>query len=183
LFDLITGYLDYAKIEAGFLQLQPTQTDLRELVTTSVRLAKVEALQKEQSLSLELPREPLVGHVDAKRFQQVVDNLLGNAIKYTARGGKIDVQLCQTGEEAMLLVRDTGQGIPAEQLPGLFSKYHRLSSANHSPVRGFGLGLFIVKEIVDAHGGSVSAESEGTPGKGTTFKVRIPLTQQEKTEA
>jgi signal transduction histidine kinase len=182
LFDLITGYLDFAKIEAGFLQLQPGETDLRELVASSARLAKVEAIQKEQTLSLELPPEPLMGYVDAKRLQQVVDNLLGNAIKYTGRGGKIDLQLCQKGEEATLLVRDTGQGIPAEQLPGLFNKYHRLSSPNHNQVRGFGLGLFIVREIVEAHGGSVSAESEG-PGKGTTFRVRIPLTQKEKAEA
>jgi signal transduction histidine kinase len=182
LFDLITGYLDFAKIEAGFLQLQPSQVDIRELVAASVRLAEIEMKQKEQTLSLELPPEPMIGHLDGKRFQQVVDNLLSNAIKYTGRGGKIYVHLYQDNNEAVLIVRDTGQGIPMEQLPGLFSKYHRVSSPDNAHVRGFGLGLFIVKEIVEAHGGSVSAESEGIPGKGSTFKARIPLFDKKRAE-
>jgi signal transduction histidine kinase len=180
LFDLITGYLDFAKIEAGFLQLEQSQMDLRELVVASTRLAQVECEQKKQTLSVALPPEPLEGYVDGKRFQQVIDNLLSNASDYTAHGGQIHVCLCQEGNDALLWVRDTGQGIPAAQLPGLFSKYHRVSSPDHAHIRGFGLGLFIVKEIVEAHGGTVTAESEGVPGKGSTFKVRLPLTKKEQ---
>lgn len=104
-----------------------------------------------------------------------MENLLSNAIKYTPKDGAITLQLQKEQDEATIVVSDTGIGITKEQLPALFSKYHRVPGQATKGIVGTGLGLAIVKEIVEAHGGSVAAESEGVPGKGTRFTVRIPL--------
>jgi signal transduction histidine kinase len=114
---------------------------------------------------------------DAERMKQVFDNLLSNAVKYTPEGGQISVRLSEDPQsgQAVFRVRDTGRGIPRDQLPALFTKYHRVPGQATRGIRGTGLGLLIVKEIVEAHGGNVQVESEGIPGKGTTFTIRIPL--------
>jgi signal transduction histidine kinase len=105
----------------------------------------------------------------------VLDNLISNAVKYTPDAGRITVQLRSEAGQAVLRVSDTGQGIPPTELSALFTKYHRLPGEATRGIHGTGLGLLIVKEIVEAHGGSVSAASEGIPGRGATFTVRIPL--------
>jgi len=177
LLNLINDYLDFARINAGYLRPDLRETELRGLVEISAHLARLQARPRRQTLTLDLPAEPVHGCVDAERFKQVLDNLLSNAIKYTPEGGEISVQLRVEGKEAVFQVRDTGMGIPPEQLPALFAKYHRLPGKAAARIPGAGLGLLIVKEIVQAHGGAVHAESGGVPGKGTTFIVRIPLDQ------
>lgn len=104
-----------------------------------------------------------------------MDNLLSNAYKYTPEGGHIAVQLSADDEQATICISDSGIGIPPEQIPALFAKYHRVPGESSRKILGTGLGLLIVKEIVGAHGGSISAASEGIEGKGTTFTVTIPL--------
>lgn len=171
---LINDYLDFAKIDAGFLRLEPREADLREVVQASVRLAEPQAEVRGQTLSVSLPDAPIPARVDPEKLEQVLDNLVSNAIKYTPDGGRVEVGLEQLESQVQLRVRDSGQGIPPEQLSALFERYHRVPGENTRKIRGTGLGLLIVKQIVEAHGGAVRAESAGE-GKGSTFVVTLPL--------
>lgn len=177
---LINDYLDYAKIDSGYLRLDKSDTELRGIMEETVKLAALQAEAKNQTLTVELPAAPLSAHVDGQRLQQVVENLLSNAIKYTPEGGAITLQLQPGRDEATIAVSDTGTGIAKDQLPALFSKYYRVPGKAIKGIVGTGLGLTIVKEIVEAHGGSVRAESDDVPGKGTRFTVRIPLEGEQK---
>ncbi len=172
---LINDYLDFATIDAGYLRLEPAPAELRVLVEAAAREAMPQADLRRQRLVVDLPPEPLEGTVDARRLGQVLDNLLSNAVKYTPDGGRIDVSLARVDGDAVLRVSDSGMGIPPAQLPVLFERFHRVPGEATRGIRGTGLGLTIVKEIVAAHGGTVGAESAGVPGRGTTFTVRIPL--------
>ncbi len=179
LLDLINNYLDYAKIDAGYLRLDLGEIELRSLIESSAQLARIQAQAKERVLSLDLPRQAIIGRGDAERLKQVFDNLISNAIKYTPEGGRINVQLGYEPEQQVVELRisDSGYGIPEDQLPLLFTKYHRVPGQASKGVVGTGLGLLIVKEIVNAHGGTVEAQSPGR-NQGTTFIVRLPLQAQ-----
>lgn len=179
LLGLINNYLDFAKIDSGYLRLHRERWELRDLVESSARLARLQAHAKHQTLTLDLPSEPVFAVVDAERLKQVIDNLIHNAIKYTPKGGSVTVQLKAQDGQAVLQVSDTGNGIPPNQLPALFTKYHRVPGEVTRGIQGTGLGLLIVKEIVEAHGGNVRAESEGVPGKGATFIASLPLAEEE----
>jgi signal transduction histidine kinase len=174
LMGLINDYLDFAKIDAGYLRLDLSEMDVREIAQHSAHFARVQMQAKEQTFTLDLPSEPVPARADPKRLKQVVDNLLSNAIKYTPRRGAVSLALAVDGEFAVVRITDSGYGIPPEQLLGLFQKYHRVPGESARAVTGTGLGLLIVKEIVTAHGGTVEAASAG-PGKGSTFTARIPL--------
>lgn len=173
--NLIDEYLDYAKIDAGYLRVELADVDLRDVLDASLRTARVQIQAREQTLSTDVPVQPLMAEVDVERFGQVMDNLLSNAVKYTPTDGNISVQLRETGGYAVLSIGDTGMGIPQDRLSSLFTKYHRLPGEATRGIHGTGLGLLIVKEVVEAHGGTVWAESEGIPGKGSTFWVKVPL--------
>jgi signal transduction histidine kinase len=171
---LISDYLDYAKIDAGYLQLNLGEVDLRKITSACVNLIKSQVHAKNQLLAVDLPSDPVVTQADAQQLQRLVDNLLSNAIKYTPAGGKIHVTLAVQDNEVVLRVSDSGIGIQPEQQAALFSKYHRVPGEATRTIHGTGLGLVIVKEIVEAHGGRVWVESEGIPGKGSTFFLTIP---------
>ena len=175
LITLINNYLDYARIDAGYLELAAEETDLRAVVEASARPAALEAQHRRQTLALDLPDGPLYATVDAQRLGHVVDNLLNNAIKYTPLEGAIEVRLWREGKHALLRVSDTGYGILAEEIDSLFQPFHRGRNPATRSIRGTGLGLLIVKEIVERHGGSVDVRSEGVPGRGSIFTVRLPL--------
>jgi signal transduction histidine kinase len=179
---LINDYLDYATIDAGYLRVDRRECELRALVQEAARQAGPQAGVKQQTIFLDLPREPVHGHVDAERLAQVIDNLVSNAIKYTPEGGWITLALRQEDGHAVLVVKDTGLGIDPAQLPRLFSKYQRVPGEGTRGIRGTGLGLLIVKEIAEAHGGTVRADSAGE-GKGTTFTVTVPLHPPAETDA
>ncbi|HXC25841.1 MAG TPA: hybrid sensor histidine kinase/response regulator [Gemmatimonadaceae bacterium] len=172
--NLITNYLDYSTIEAGYLRLTKTPTDLTKLVLRSVQQAEILATAREQKLFVEVPETPLMASADAEKLEQIFDNLISNAIKYTPDTGRITVSLHHDGDDAVFSVADTGNGISPDQVEKLFTKYTRLSGPAITNEVGTGLGLAIVKEIVEAHGGSVTAQS--TAGAGSTFIARIPLT-------
>ena len=174
---LVNDYLDFAKIDAGYLRLNLGTVELRDVVEASACLARLQSQSKNQTLILDLPPDPVAARADAERLQQVLDNLLDNAVKYTPEGGRITVQLRVEDGQAVFQVSDTGIGIPSAELPALFTKYHRVPGEATLGIHGTGLGLLIVKEIVEAHGGTVRAESEGVRGKGSTFIVSIPLEQ------
>ena len=175
LFRLINDYLDFAKIDAGYLRLDLAEVDLIQVVESSARFAYLKAQARRQHLALDLPPGPVMAQADAERLKQVLDNLLSNAIKYTPERGQITLALRVEGEQAVLQVSDTGRGIPKAALPQLFTKYHRVPGEATRGILGTGLGLLIVKEIVEAHGGSVQVASDGVPGSGSVFTIRIPL--------
>ncbi len=175
---LINDYLDFAKIDAGYLKLSKHQVDLVQIAQDSIQLIKIQAQARHQKLVLDLPPSPAMAYIDADKFRQVLDNLLSNAVKYTPVGGTIILALRVEGDEAVFTVSDTGQGISTTQIPALFTKYHRVPGNATLGIAGSGLGLLIVKEIVEAHKGSVQVTSAGVAGQGTTFTTRIPLDLQ-----
>lgn len=179
LIHLINDYLDFAKIDAGYLRLDLGEIELQRVVESSTHFARLQAQARRQTLTLDLPPDPVYARADAERLKQVLDNLLSNAIKYTPEGGKIELQMRVEEGQAVFRISDTGIGIPAVHLSALFAKYHRVSGQTSREIHGTGLGLLIVKEIIEAHQGTVQVESEGIPGKGTTFTVRIPLQPRE----
>jgi len=120
-----------------------------------------------------LPSEPLLIEGDDVRLEQVVQNLISNAIKYSPNGGPIAVQAEQQGHQARLLVRDCGMGIPKNDQPHLFQRFYRATNADTQHMSGMGIGLYVVKEIVTLHGGTVAVES--CEGAGSTFTVCLPL--------
>ncbi len=119
--------------------------------------------------------EPLLILGDGMRVEQVVQNLIQNAVKYSLKGGVIDVCLEREDGNAVLSVTDSGIGVPASALPNLFGRFYRAENAEKMHVGGMGIGLYVVKEIVTLHGGTVEVKSE--EGKGSTFTVRLPLMQ------
>jgi signal transduction histidine kinase len=167
---LAQNLLGAARIEAGTLFLQCTSDNLRVVVEKALNFARSASDLKEITLSFnpdpDLPLIPL----DRLQMERVVNNLLDNAIKYTPEGGTIDVSIERQEDRVALVVRDDGPGIPPQQLPSLFQKYQR--AARQGRVDGSGLGLFIVKAIVDAHGGNITVDS--SPGKGTAVRVCLP---------
>ena len=125
-------------------------------------------------LSVELPERALKTVGDATRLQQVVGNILGNALKFTPRGGHVCLSLMADATSAKLVITDDGPGIAPEFLPVVFDRFKQATPTSHSAKRGLGLGLAIVKHLVELHGGAVSAYSEGL-GKGARFEVTLPL--------
>ena len=167
---LINDILDLSRIEAGRLDLKPTFVDLPELIH------KVEARIEPQAAGCRLvidipgPIDPVLA--ESAKLEQVMFNLIGNALKYSPEGGDIKIAVRRLKEKAMVSVTDHGIGIPPEQLPFIFEKYHR-GGKSEGGVRGAGLGLFVTKSIIEAHGGRIWAES--TEGKGTSVIFTIPL--------
>ena len=172
---LIEDLLDVSCIVSGKLVLDRRALDLKEIVQRSVYMAVPAAQAKALELQLKAP-DDFAGtvHGDAVRLQQVVTNLLANAIKFTPRGGRIEVRLERTGDQAEITVTDTGMGIRAEVLPQLFERSFQAHSSVTRVHGGLGLGLAIVRHLVEAHGGQVRAESPGE-GKGATLCVRLPM--------
>ena len=124
-------------------------------------------------LTYDAPESPILVEGDQKRLKQLLVNLLDNAIKYTPAGGSARLSLSSTDASAVVEVSDTGRGIPPAALPHIFERFYRHTDPRDSRVTGFGLGLAISKWIVDAHGGTIEAESQ--EGRGSTFTVRLPL--------
>lgn len=170
---LVDDLLDVARIGAGTLRLELRPMDLRSVVETTIAALAPEI--DEASVTLERRIED-VGQIvgDDRRLQQVVWNLVANAIKFTPRGGRITISLSRVDGSARLTVTDTGQGIPPEFLPHVFDRYRQADGSAAARRRGLGLGLAIVQHVVQLHGGDVSVASDGL-GKGATFTVTLPV--------
>ena len=170
---LIDDLLDVSRIVSGKLMLDLAPVDLTAVVREAVDVARPSALAK--GLDLDLSLEGTIGAVygDEVRLLQVVNNLLANALKFTPRGGHIEVRLQGNGEKAELTITDTGIGIPAEVLPRLFNRFVQADSAMTRTHGGLGLGLSIVRHLVEVHGGTVDVDSPGE-GKGATFRITLP---------
>jgi PAS domain S-box-containing protein len=170
---LIEDLLDVSRIVSGKLSIQMRPVTLNSTVQGAVADLRLAAETKGIDLRLTEDEEiKLIG--DADRLQQVVWNLLSNAIKFTPEGGRVEVGLKRVGERAELWVRDTGRGISPEFLPHVFDRFRQATRADARSRAGLGLGLAIVRHIVEAHGGNVTAESAGV-GLGATFVCILPL--------
>ena len=177
---LVVEYLDYARIDAGYLDLERAPSDLSALVERSALQARVLAEKRNQSVTLSLP-DALNADLDANRISQVLDNLIGNAIKYTPEGGRLEISLTQSDALLHFAVRDSGNGVHPTQLERLFKRFSRLPGESGRS-SGTGLGLVIVKAIIEAHGGRVWAESAGI-GEGSTFSFELPLSASKVSDA
>ena len=159
---LVTDFLDLDQLEQGTLNIIPMECLLNELITEVANVVSVEAQQRDISLELDLPDE----------LQQVLYNLTGNALKYTMSGGSIRITASQSQDSVTFSITDSGLGMSEAQLANLFTLYYRTEEATELRIKGKGLGLYIVKSLVEAHDGRVSVTSE--PNKGTTFTVLLP---------
>jgi signal transduction histidine kinase len=171
---LISNYLDFAKIDAGYLRLDRQPSDLAALVRRAAATAEPQAGVKRQELRVHAPEGELIATVDAEKLEQALENLLSNAVKYTPDGGTIDLSLASSDGRARFTVRDSGVGIEPDLIPSLFAKYQRLPGRAARMAGGTGLGLLIAREIVEAHGGTIGVTSTGVAGEGTTFEIEIP---------
>jgi signal transduction histidine kinase len=170
---LLDDLLDVARITQGKIELRSEIVDLRALVDLAVQSERPRVDFKRQRLEVSVPEQPVTVHGDATRLQQIVANLLNNASKYTPEGGAIALRLAREGDQAVLALRDTGCGIPRERLQTVFDLFVQLDSGLERAEGGLGIGLTLVKRLVEQHGGTVDARSDGT-GRGSEFVVRLP---------
>ncbi len=171
--ELVNELLDVAKIEAGKFQIVKSQDNLASLISETVTMIKPLADQKHlQIINSTDPNLPGFSF-DRRRIGQVLNNLLSNAIKYT-EVGQIELSAKADSGQVQISVKDSGEGIPQEDLHKLFSKFEQLGKGKTGEKGGTGLGLVVTKGIIEAHGGKIWAESEG-PGKGTVFSFMLPL--------
>jgi PAS domain S-box-containing protein len=174
---LIDDLLDVARIVSGKLQIELRPLDFIAVIYAALDTVRPAADAK--ALQIHIQLDPAAGTVrgDTKRLQQVVWNLLSNAIKFTLPEGQISVELAAANGNAVLRVRDTGRGIHPTFLPYVFERFRQADSSQHRAADGLGLGLAIVRHLVEHHGGSVEAESDGL-GEGACFTVRLPLAER-----
>jgi signal transduction histidine kinase/ActR/RegA family two-component response regulator len=170
---LVDDMLDITRITRGKLELRRERAEVGELIARSIEIAAPAVEQRRHELVSEV-RHSLVVDGDAARLVQVFVNLITNAAKYTDPGGSIRVSATRDGDEAVVMVRDTGRGIDPTLLPRIFEMFIQEQQNLGRPQGGLGLGLAIVHSIVELHGGTVSASSAGA-GTGSEFTVRLPL--------
>jgi signal transduction histidine kinase len=170
---LIDELLDLSQITAGRITLEPAPVDLAECVETAVARHRAAARERRVTVHTLLDRAVRV-RGDAARLTQVVDHLVDNALKFTPEKGRVEVRLERGGGRAWIVVQDTGRGIPADLLPRLFEPFLLADPDRLAPGGGLGLGLAIARRLIEAHGGTIRAASEGE-GRGATFTVELPL--------
>jgi signal transduction histidine kinase len=160
--------LDATRIVRGQVTLQIAPRDLTSIVRRALETVGADMATRRIRLLSSIPGAPVMAPADESRLEQVLVNLLSNALRYTPSGGEIDVGLESTDANAVIRVRDTGEGIPADRLVRIFDLFVRGGSS-----QGLGIGLAVAKALVEAHGGTIAAHSDG-PGKGSEFVVRLP---------
>ena len=175
---LVESLLDLSSIVTGKLALHVAVTDLSAVVRAAIDVVRPTADAKQIVLDHLLPETAPHALADAARLQQVVWNLLSNAVKFTPAGGRVSVTLHADANDATIVVTDTGDGITDDFLPHVFERFRQADSSTSRTYGGLGLGLSIVKELVERHAGSVTAHSEGR-GRGSTFTVSLPLEPRE----
>ncbi|CAM9945108.1 unnamed protein product, partial [Phaeothamnion confervicola] len=163
---LILDLLEAAKLKSQALEIFPQATDLTPLIETVCQG------QPSRSLSLRLPQQCEV-LCDAEKIQSVVTHLISNALKYSVPGGTVEVDCSADARFATVSIRDEGVGIPLDQQDKIFEMYHRVETGNTRTHYGVGLGLYIARKVVEAHGGEISVVS--TPGCGATFSFTLPV--------
>ncbi len=171
---LVGQLLEQARAESGQMKLALREVDLEAVARPIVASFEPQAANKDVTLEL-LALRPVVVEADADRLAQVFVNLIDNAIRHTSAGGRVKIELDARDSDAVIRVRDTGEGIPYRDVPRIFERFYVVDRSRKREIGGggAGLGLAIVTSIVDAHGGGISAES--MLGRGTTFTIRLPI--------
>ena len=170
---LIDDLLDLSRISRGKIELRKEQVELSKVVQQAVETSRPIIEQGGHDLTITMPPGPIYVDADVTRLAQVFSNLLNNAAKYTEQGGRIQMSIQRRGGEALVSVKDNGVGIPAHMLPKVFEMFTQVDRNLERAQGGLGIGLSIVKRLVEMHGGSVSVESDG-PGMGSEFVVTLP---------
>ena len=171
---IVSDLLTLVNIDSGGMKLNLAEMSLSALLEEQVN--RLLPLARENGIEINLKMKDdtkIVG--DSLKLQQVIYNVIDNAIKYTPRGGEVETSLTRTGKRAVIRISDTGIGIPATDLPHVFDRFYRVDKARSRATGGTGLGLSIVKQIVQQHGGTITCTS--TEGKGTTFEIDLPIQQ------
>jgi len=171
---LVDDLLDVSRITHNKLALSKERVDLARIIGHAVEASLPQAESLGHQLKVTLPSGPIYLEADPARLAQVFGNLLNNACKYTPPGGRISVTAEQAGSEVLVKVNDTGVGIPSDRLTSVFEMFTQIEQSGEGSLGGLGLGLTLVKRLVEMHDGSVSAHSEG-PGRGSEFVVRLPV--------
>jgi CheY-like chemotaxis protein len=171
---LLDDVMDVSRIVSGKVRLEVRPCELSEVIRAGIDVVRPAARAKDIALTAELEPAASAASCDAARMQQVVWNLLSNAVKFTPKGGKVHVTLARHGADVRIQVSDSGQGIGPELLPCVFDRFRQADSSTRRRFGGLGLGLSIVKHLVELHGGTVQAQSEGE-ARGSTFTVLLPI--------
>jgi signal transduction histidine kinase/DNA-binding response OmpR family regulator len=170
---LVDDLLDISRISGGKIQLRTETIDARSVVDRAVETSRPLIDARKHTLNLVVPSEPLPVEADPVRLAQVLANLLNNAAKYTEEGGRIELNLVRSGGEAVFSVRDNGIGISAEKLSAVFDLFTQVDHSLARAQGGLGIGLTLVRRLIEMHGGTVQARSEGA-NRGSQFVIRIP---------
>jgi PAS domain S-box-containing protein len=176
---LVDDLLDVSRITRGRVELRKEPVDLAEVATGAVEAVRPLIDTRRHQLIYEGPATPLFAHADAVRLTQVIGNLLNNAAKYTEPGGRITLSVSREQDQGLIRVRDTGVGIAPDMLQGIFELFTQVERTLDRSHGGLGIGLTLVRCLVELHGGTVEAQSEGI-GKGSQFTVRMPLLDRAK---
>lgn len=171
---LVDDLLDVSRISRGKIALRTQRIELSPIISQAVEATRALYRSLNQELTLQLPSEPICLNADPARLAQIVGNLLNNACKFTDTGGRISLVVEREGAQVAIRVSDNGVGIAAEDLPRIFDMFTQIDSSVERSRTGLGIGLTLVKTLVEMHGGTVEAHSDG-PGRGSEFVVRLPL--------
>ena len=171
---LVDDLLDVSRVGHGKINLQMKPVDLKAVVALAIEVSRPLIDARKHVLKVSLPRQAVEVDGDPGRLAQVVSNLLNNSAKYSDDGGRIELTLEAIGEQAVLRVRDTGIGIEPAMLPKIFDLFTQVNGSTSRCEEGLGIGLALVRNMIELHGGCVQAASAGL-GHGTEFVVRLPL--------
>jgi len=174
---LINDLLDLSRLQRGKISLNHEHVSLAAIIDNAVETVRAEAAAKGIEIRLDAGHQLLLVDGDRLRLQQIAWNILNNAVKFTPAGGMIEITLSNENDSGVLVVRDTGQGIDPSFLPHVFEMFRQADGSNRRRHGGLGIGLALVKQLVQLHGGTISAESDG-PNKGSRFTVRLPLLRE-----
>jgi signal transduction histidine kinase len=176
--ELVGALLNVSRIDLGTFSVEPEPTNLLQLASDTVKDLEPRIFARKIDFQEEYDRNLPVVNTDPKLMRMVIENLASNAIKYTPEAGKVTLKLEDKNDHVLITVSDTGFGIPEHQQKKIFTKLFRADNAKIQDTEGTGLGLYIVKSIVDYSGGKIWFESK--EGEGTTFSVSLPLTGMHK---
>lgn len=175
---LVDDLIEVSRITRGMIELRKENVDVATVLNAAVETSRPLIDGARHDLTVKLPAEPIFLDADAVRLAQIFANLLNNAAKYTDPGGKIAIEARRDKGEAVIVVRDTGIGIPRESIGRVFDMFAQLNAGDSRAQTGLGIGLTLVRSLVEMHGGNVVAESEGL-GCGSKFTVRLPLSARQ----
>lgn len=179
---LIRDLLDLSRLRSGKLELNRETVSPAASIQNAIETVRMEAAEKGVEIKVEAPDDVLFVRADPVRLEQIIWNLLNNSVKFTPRGGVITVRLEEDNDEIVLKVSDNGQGIDSSFLPHIFEIFRQADPGTSRAQQGMGIGLAVVQQLVELHGGMVSANSEGV-GKGATFMIRLPRTGKSKSNS